>query len=339
MPAINFTSFRLKFSSALHLSVGKNDYDVGQSTLHSDALKAAIFACALQLGADEAEAIAMNEGYRISSAYPFFGAELFFPKPAIRLPLIADVDEFSQSKALKKIRYLGKSFFEDILSGEPQKNIRQKQHLHDGDQYLSDHPDVQSLREKIVYSAVNQRVTIYPDYHQPPTPFYTERQYFNDKAGLYFLVQWQDEKVRTAFTKALRLLGDNGIGTDRHVGNGFFSISQEEEISLEAPAEASLQTNLSLFCPQPEECTQTILDASSYQLIKRGGYMAAPAVASNVSLRKRSVYMFDVGSCFPASQKMLGKQVNLQPDIPLIQHKVWRDGRAIFIPLNPIATP
>ena len=336
MPQINFTCFRLKFSSPLHLSVGKNDYDVGQTTLHSDALKAAIFACAMQLGASEQEAYAMNEGYRASSAFPFFGAELFFPKPSSRLPQIVDVDEFSQGKALKKIRYIGQSFFEDILSGNPQKQLLQSIHLHDGDQYLSDHADLQGMREKIVYSAVNQRVTIYPDYHQPPTPFYTERLFFHDRAGLFFLVQWQAEESRDLFVKALRLLGDNGIGTDRNVGNGFFSIQSEEEISFNTPASAAFQMNLSLYCPEAEECTNEVLQESSYQLIKRGGYMAAPETASNVSLRKRSVYMFDVGSCFPAHVKLSGKQVNLRPEISLVTHEVWRDGRAIFLPINPI---
>ena len=80
------------------------------------------------------------------------------------------------------------------------------------------------------------------------------------------------------------------------------------------------------------------LEQSSYQLIKRGGWVASPTNIDAVLHRKRSVYMFTEGSVFKSDSPLIGKVTDLQPALweehaDMIPHPVWRDGRAIFLPL------
>lgn len=341
---MTFHYFKLRFHAALHLAKGKSDYDEGEQTLHSDTLQAALCACALQLGASEGEAYAMMQNTRVSSAYPFFGREFFFPKPYARIQSIAGESEDKQAKPLKKVKFLGKSFFEDFCTGNFQKSIAKDKHLFSGGQFVSDHPDLAAALQigrktlatekiAIVQSEVNQRVTIPPDYCADATPYYTDRMFFHAQAGLYFLAHFEGGKPPALFEQALRLLADNGIGTDRSVGNGSFECIERGQLALQLPGNANAQLNLSLYCPEQTELTEALLDQSSYQIIKRGGYLAAAEDVDNITLRKRSVYMFEEGSVFPMAD-LKGKIVDLKPAISDVKHEVWRDGRGLFIPLN-----
>lgn len=341
---MTFHYFKLRFHSALHLAKGKSDYDEGERTLHSDTLQAALFACALQLGASEREAYAMMQNTRVSSAYPFFGDEFFFPKPYARIQPIAGESEDKQAKPLKKVKFLGKSFFEDFCTGNSQKSISRSKHLLSGGQFVSDHPDLSAALQAgrktlaaekvaIIRSEVNQRVTIPPDYCTDATPYYTDRMFFHEQAGLYFLAQFEGGKPQTLFEQALCLLADNGIGTDRSVGNGSFECIERGQLSLQLPDNANAQLNLSLYCPERTELTEALLDQSSYQIVKRGGYLASAEDVDNITLRKRSVYMFEEGSVFPETN-LTGKIVDLKPTITDVQHEVWRDGRGFFIPVT-----
>ncbi|MCC5943486.1 MAG: type III-A CRISPR-associated RAMP protein Csm4 [Bernardetiaceae bacterium] len=224
---------------------------------------------------------------------------------------------------------------------------------------------------KIYDASSDQRVSIQPSAREfdadengniimpPPEPYYIDKLYFqnrklkvmsSDKAreqneaeeetGLYFLLDIEDEKQLPKIKAALKLLQDSGLGTDRNIGNGHFKLDMNDEITLDVPDEAEFQTNLSLYCPYKEEIGNNgkLMQESFYDLIKRGGYLASPANPQHVSLRKKSIYMFTEGSIFP-KQKLQGKTVNLQPDNTILAdsevlHPVWRDGKAIFLPMR-----
>lgn len=321
-----FDCVKLRFSTPLHLSRGREQFDESAKVLHSDTLAAALFIAARQLGAPENEALAMLDGIRLSSAFPFWAEEYFFPKPMIRLPFgWKDLPEEKQGKPFKKIRFLGKSWFEKMLHGE-QDIIDANKHLAQKE-YLSDHSVA------TVYKAdVTQRVTIQPDYSDDAKPFYTERLYFGEKAGLYVLVQWQDENVKELFQRAFRMLGDLGIGTDRSVGNGFFEPTFES-LQLRVPDRASHQCALGLYLPAANELTNEDLDDSAWNLTKRGGYLAGAPDLDHITLRKRSVFMFEEGSVFPR-KPLTGKREDLRPDWQGLEYKVWRDGRPVFVPIQ-----
>lgn len=325
--------YKLHFNSPLHLSLGKDQYDKSAKTLHSDTLKSAIISCAALLGHNQEVLQQLNEALVLSSAFPFFKGEYFFPKPIAKIFSIAEMEESKQGKSLKRIAFIGKNYFEKLLAGTPTE-ISEK-HLWAKGEYLSDHSDMINANPKnIIYSSVNQRVQIQPDHIADALPFYSDRLFFEEGAGLYFMMQNQNPALNSIVTGIMKFLGDNGIGTDRTVGNGFFNM-EETILELTTPTDATHQINLSLFCPEKAELSEDILERSSWQITKRGGFLAGAAREQNITLRKRSIYMFLEGSIF-GKQKLVGKYVNLRPTIDTVKHEVWREGRAIFLPFQPL---
>lgn len=323
--------YKLNFTSPLHISLGKDEYDKSSQVIHSDTIKSALISCAYYLGYSEEVVTKILNGCILSSAFPFYGEEYFFPKPFARLMPIANQSEERQGKYLKKIQYLGKSYFEQLLDGA--KGQIEETHLIDHKKYVSESPElVKNSATKIIASSVNQRVTIAPDHIEDAKPFYTERLFFPDEAGLFFIVQFADSSLEDTFHGLLKLLGDNGIGTDRSVGNGFFK-PERDTLTLTVPDKVNHQVNLSLFCPTEEDLKEIVEGDSSWQLIKRGGYLAGTQQESNITLRKRSIYMLQEGSVLP-NRNMDGKIVNLRPKIDLVKHPIWREGRSIFIPIQ-----
>jgi len=321
-----FDCIKLHFTSPLHLSRGRETYDESAQVLHSDSLTAALFVAALRLGTSDTDALAMLDGCRLSSAYPFSGEEFFFPKPLVRLPFsLKDDQTAKQGKTFKNVRFFGKSWFEKLIHAE-ESVIDPDVHLFNK-AYLSD-----SRIRTVVASSVNQRVTIPPDYSENATPFYTERLFFGEQAGLFALVEWTDPAVKEIFYQSLRLLGDLGIGTDRAVGNGFFE-SETVQLSLRLPENNTHQTNLGLYLPDEQDLQSADYETSAWSLIKRGGYLAGASDPDHITLRKRSIYMFEAGSVFPV-KTLTGKRIDLKPEYTGFDHPVWRDGRTVFLPIQ-----
>jgi len=314
---------KMHFTAPLHLSRGRMDYDKSENLFHSDALISALFVAARQLGAAESEILDMLDAVRVSSAFPFWKDEYFFPKPMARISFdIKEVPVEKQGKPFKNIRYLGKTWFEKAINGTTGL-IEVKKHLSEK-AFLSDY-----AVKPIFKPNVTQRVTILPDHSGDSTPFYTERLFFEPYAGLFILAKWENEQAKGLFQRAFRLLGDLGIGTDRSVGNGFFE-PKFTTLSLNVPEAASHQMALGLYLPNKEELMPEVLENSTWGLIKRGGYIAGAKDPEHTSLRKRSVYMFEEGSVFP-NISLSGKRIDLKPDWQGLDHAIWREGRPIFI--------
>lgn len=332
---------KMHFRSPLHLSKGKtDDYGESEEVLHADTIKSALFVCARQVLGAEAigDTDAFFKRFRISSAYPFVGQELFFPKPQARVqPFLNDeIDEKLQAKKHKKLSFLGQSYFEDLI-GNRSRQLRKADFTTDG-RFISDHTDVQMLGDMPVFATdVQQRVTIPANYEEDPLPYYVDRLYFSPNAGLWFAFEETsvDNTVYKDVLAALRFLGDNGVGTDRSVGNGQFDVS-EATLTLNIPDQPTHDLLLSLWCPKQDELDAGFLSHSAYGLIKRGGYIASPDQNDHLTYRKKSIYMFTEGSIFPyrSDKPLTGKVENLKPDTPEITQHIWRDGLAFTIPIT-----
>ena len=345
-----FRVLKLCFRSPLHLSKGKTD-DYGQSDelLHADTLKSALYVCARQLlgGHAVGDTDAFFRRFRVTSAFPFVGQELFFPKPVVRIQKFAEAEvaDERQAKKHKKLAFLGQSYFEDLITDQ-KRTLRLADLTADG-RFISDHADAKeqkpgsaNLVNKVVFATdVQQRVTIPADYADDPLPYYVDRLYFDEGAGLWFAFEGDDATYADVLS-ALRLLGDNGVGTDRSVGNGQFDVD-EQRLTLRLPDHPTHQVLLSLWCPQRKELDDAFLQDSAYGLVKRGGYIASPDRPEHLTYRKKSVYMFTEGSVFPADRALVGKVENLRPAAPDVTQNVWRDGLAFALPITvqPVAQP
>ena len=349
-----FTAIILRnFKGGLHLSLGKEDnYDRTQSMLHSDTLKSAIAVCALQLGLSEGgdDLKKFMESFCISSAYPMATVkdknQYFFPKPNVTQRLSVKLDKqpevtnskcpekiATDEKKAKKVAYVEKSLFEKLLVKE---QTITSEHIKGGKFAFATEPDIDPDFE-LFKTQADQHVTIPRDGASDSTPYFMDKLYFNEGCGMFFLTDAEGKRLKHLIS-CIRLLADNGIGTDRTTGHGQFEFDESkdtEPITLNLPENATYQLSLSLYCPEQAEI-EGQLNQSYYDLIKRGGFIASPANDNHLSVRKKTVYMFVEGSLFPNTSNRKGKIVDLKPDDVkgqlAIEHSIWRDGTGIFLP-------
>lgn len=309
--------FRLSFLSPVHFSRGRlSSYESSYTFLHSDKLKAALYATAVQLFGNTSFADVLLKNLRLSSAFPYDHQGYWLPKPFSFQP---KTDNPRERKHLKAIKYLKLSQLESLRNGLPPQDL-----------LATDQPDIWE-RE------VTQRVKITRD--EDSEPYYLEKLYAKGNAGLYFIACEENEVDWQNFFYTLTLLGEDGIGLQKGLGNGQFTVT-EDSITFEQVDEPTAWLSLSLYRPETHEELNSVLESSYYQIIKRGGWISTPEKEQYLSYRKKSVMFFTEGSVFAFQNKMaknafMGKfDNNLQPADIGLNHPIWRDGRAIFLPIK-----
>ena len=320
--------YRLTFTEPLLLSKTGTDYADIELFIHSDTLKSALLVNAFQVGLATDQAKDFLDSFLISSAFPYYHHSLFFPKPYFKLPINANDNETKKNKQLKKIAFIEKeSFFTIIQGGE--LNDRTHKYYDKTGRFLFHQEQEKEItiykEEDVVHqTGINK---------QKDLLYATVRLRFNKEAGLYFLVQWQNKEYEALFNSALSLLADNGLGAYRTVGNGKFSYKKDEtEFQIANIADANAQLNLSLYIPATTEIENLKKDELlSYNLLKRGGYIASPEGATKMSWRKKTIFSFAEGSIFNTTP-LKGDCVDLKPEGVL--HPIYREGRSIFIPIK-----
>ena len=327
-----FKVYKLCFTSPLHLGDERADYDKTLSVYHSDSMYAAITAVLANVGFDIPKT--GDFGFTISSLFPYY-QESKNDEPVYFLPRIKKQDDFlpEERKKVKKIEWLDIDNFNKYINGE--KLFKQvSSNLFKG-KYLTE----KNIDKNFISSSVNPRVTVSRTGQEDARPFYMDRLYFKYQSGMYFIVEGENTEV---MGKALDILKDEGIGTDRTVGNGFFEW-EKSEIQLDLP-ESEYATNLSLFLPKSkEELKKMIPEADkniAYSFQKRGGWITEQGLNT---FRKNSIYMFDEGSVFKIDDidnyQVKGCIVDLKPNLDYEhlnkeKHPVWRNGKAILIPVK-----
>ncbi len=325
---MQFKVYYLKFNAPLHLGNRRPDtYDVTENYLRSDTIIAAVYDTWAKIG--KADWIP-NDGipaFTVSSAYPYVehgGKKVhFFPRPKIRFN---QTKEFDQArKAIKKVMWLDQFYFEKVINQESIDFESGRTHLKGS--YLSKDADpaghiTKDGRQRVEIS----RRSIDP---KDSRPFYMEFIFFQN-AGLFFLTDQKDERLK----KALEILQYEGFGTDRTVGNGFFTL-EEGNIDIRVPEGTKTSTNLSLYTPKDSDDFRKYSDHqdAAYDTIKRGGWITSIGL---MGIEKKSVRMFTEGSVWCHLEAINGKaNINLRPSIlESDTHPIWRSGRSLFIPIK-----
>ena len=339
-----FSIFKLEFQSPIHIGDRRpNDYGATESFVRSDTMMAAIMAVQAMIGQSIPDDGRI--GYSISSLYPYTTSQsqtvYFFPK--ILKPFNFSGDAVTFAKKLKKLEWLDLTYFEKQLN-----NIEIKEFGKDNDDLQGKFCTSFSIDEDFLSKQVSQRVTIprLRNSKNDPTPFYMERLYLKKGSGFFFLFSGTDQQ-RKEVANVLKVLGLEGLGTDRTVGNGTF-ISSEDEIKIEIPNESLYSTNLSLLCPATIQEWAEWLNIKddwntpnpnvAFQLIKRGGWITS---THRNTFRKRSVYMAQEGGIFhiPSKKGSAGNPaIDLTPEDEWVQneigHKIWRNGNSILLPVK-----
>jgi len=355
---------KLHFQSPIHLSKGRGNQESSFEVLHSDTLKSAIYYNALILFGEEnllkgqGTQCSFMDAFRITSAFPFFKQQLFFPKPQITLPDIEGIESSKQRKAKKKIQFLNHQYFEALING----NLAaiKTEHLVLNGSYINGLPELKQhsnssllgkenntidiIETPFMASKVQQKVMVPRAEDVDSDTYYMDRIYFQKEAGLFFLIEYKAgifEGIEQTVQAALTLLGENGIGSDRNTGNGQFIATFEKELPFRIPANGDKQINLSLYCPNKQaDVDKMMTKESAFRLLKRGGFIASPTYIDHITYRKKSIYMIAEGAVFP-NVTLEGKMADLKPDPKAfpknekpLEHAIWREGRAIFIPVK-----
>lgn len=326
---MNFDLIRFHFTSPLHVANARADYGQSQRTLHSDALYAAVMQAWAVLGEPDwiADFVAGTHAFTLSSLFPFYGNAggepvYFFPKPYLQRRRDESADP-GLAKKLKKAQWLEADRWAAFLRNESttpaESDLRGA--------FLSARlPDP----ERLVASYVVPRIVRPRDEREDTRIFYTERLYFSDDSGLFGLVRYDGDEAHRRLHVALRLLADEGLGTDRAVGNGRFRL-ETAKLALDLPAESTHAVALSLYGPEtPDQLREFLDEHAGYEVVKRGGWLSEP----HNTLRKRSVYFFREGSVLRTAARPQGKTIDLRPDVLPDKHPVWRVGKALFVPVT-----
>ncbi len=351
--------YRIKFhfTAPVHIGSVRADYDSSQKRMHSDTLYAAIMQAWNILG--QTGLINEHPNFTLSSLFPFQQmtkdkdeALYFFPKPVNAL----QPTEYRTHKKLKKIQYLeqkvfkkylqiGEKAFMDWLNTETNHfENRESTEKCIKATYCFDTSN--TFNEQFMQSKVYPRVYVprqgeRNDKNEAVTDteiYYIERLFFNGNSGLFCLAEFKDETTMKNVVGALRYLGDEGIGTDRNVGNGSFVVDCEEFNDFDdlTAVNSDYRLNLSLYCPESQSVLTGMMPTNdahiAYQLQKRSGWITD---SSYLTYRKQAVYMFGEGSIFKTNVATAGKTVNLRPkNTPkTIKHPIYRVGKSLFLPI------
>lgn len=352
--------YRLAARSAFHIGERGIGLEETSLVLHSDTLFSALCLALRELGEDlDGFLTGYNRWkggmlvngrqtpFRLSSAFPFAGSVYFLPRPLLAIHGLDQVSDPRLGKIVKKTAFVSKSLFESLVASRDVSaelvqasqgakgttQIRQELLLQDGRAWvtaperaaLENYIEPESGKIRLWVQETQPRVTV--DRRTNRSQVYAAgRVRFRPGAGFFTLVDYQEPGWRPKVEKALRILGETGIGGERSSGHGQFELQVDDEFVLSEPgSRADGFTSLALYWPAQPEVTAGVLENASYQLLNRRGWMASPDA---MNLRRKSVRMLVEGSVF--QQRPDGALVDVKPDDPPtpLPHDVWRYGLA-----------
>lgn len=347
---MRFRVLKFRFTTPIHLATARGDYIKGHRYLHSDSLYAAIIQSWATLGMTSVLE-AYNQGalnFAFSSLFPFVESStnepiFFLPRPSQTLQKDPESSLQQQQKLrkdYKRIEWVDVKLFKEWQE-DPNTPMLKADHLK-GRYLTAANWGVDN--EDFMYTQMEPKVTITRDI-QESTPYYLERLCFEKGSGWYGLFNGSEEAWKVV-QSALLFLEEEGLGTDRHQGNGKFKVycapSDEAKIFhrlLQSKSTTNYYYNLSLYNPSKLDAIETLLGAPQeatfvgYHLVKRGGWLTTYPYQT---LRKQPIHFFKEGSILrfmdTKPSPWDGARVNVAPQEH--PHPVWRVGQSLFIPIN-----
>jgi len=330
---MEFSVVKLEPRSSFHIGERGVGLEGTFTIIHSDTLFGAICnAIKLLYGMEEVEKIinSFKEGkppFLISSAFIYVDDIYTLPLP-LSLNWKNYFSDFDIVKQLKKIKFITKSIFEDIVQEE--SNIRRYIEI----EKQKDHVEINGIKKGILFP-----IDEYPDmdiYVTTEIPrvvldritnasniYYFGEVQFSKKCGFYFLIDFRDKSIRKKFKAAINLLGDEGIGGKRSSGKGLFK-PKFEKIQFDLPNSDNFVA-LSLIYPKKDELTPII--KGFYELLLRGGW----AYSSDLKdIRRKTIRMIAEGSVLRG--KITGKIIDVTPGREELPHQLYRYGHSFLIP-------
>ena len=313
--------YKLKFPNGIHVGANSS-LELTNITVSSDIFYSAFYAEYIRIfGENDRELFQLteNDEFKVSDLLPFKEMKtetvFYVPKPFVndieRKQSSDENEQVVDRKKVKKLSYIPASrlneYFEFLKTG---KNFPE----------IDDDFGEKELHTKNKVSRIGEDTELYN----------IEVFRFNEKSGLYFIVQLPKE-WKEKFENVLESLSLTGIGGKKSAGYGQF-IRELKTENYKADA-IFLHTNstfgkyllLSSYLPQKDEIEKIKNKENGYQLIKRSGFVNSPKYSENPQKRKQ-VYMISSGAVL--NFKPAGRLVDLKLHG---NHSIYRMGKPIVI--------
>lgn len=317
MSAENLKIYKLKFSEPVHFGEqGVGNEVVLSYILHSDTLYSAILDISMKLFPEDEDILNLVKGkppFLLSSAFPYVGDTLYYPRPLSKFPLKERLEP-SKWKKLKNAKFINERIFDKWIKGEELEDADVNEIIEGWDS-LSDLIRT-NIRPRVALGHASFASQIY----------YTARTHFAEGTGLWFMVKFNHDTVKEKFEAALRLLGETGLGGLRSIGHGMFKFDVIEKTLDEVTGQYSIL--LSVLYPTEIK----FLKNSNFALLERRGW----ALSSTRKLQgfRKIVWMIGEGSIL--SQQDVGRIVDVTPkDWPDDAHPVYRIGYGFYLEFRP----
>ncbi len=278
---MEYKAYKLMFQGAVHF--GKQNLDEGEYSFYADTLFSALCQEALKIDHDTFQAFyhyAKDGSLLISDAFPFMDGTYYIPKPMKRIISSGNDGDSVMKKAYKKLKYIPADALDIYLRGEYD---------------VLNAPDFDCFGHFGIKTAASVRG------EQETVPYRIGMYYYNDGNGLYFIVGYQDHRALEMMEKLLEQLSFSGIGGKRASGLGRFELGFgriSDEFRKRLTQDGTRYMSLSAALPKDDEL-ETVLEGAEYLLCKRSGFVASEKYAPE-QMRKKDLYVFRAGSCFPA---------------------------------------
>ena len=347
----HWTSYRLeaKPGAGFHFGLRGLEQESSAERCPSDTLFAALVATLADLGGEgavEAFTAPFERGeppFLLTSVFPLAGNLPLLPLPDVRLVLTAQP---GSRKLLKRLRYVSPVIFRRITDRQPMDAHLDGMgaFLQNGKAWIAAE-EIDALpkewdrgrlgERKVWQSAAVDRVTV--DRVTSASAVYRiGRTAYAPGCGLWLGVQWpgapdlaQEAQLETLLTH----LGDRGLGGERSVGYGQFTV-RRQSLALDLP-EAELgrpALTLSRYLPRADELPRALQGAASYHLVPVPGWLRSPGQKAQ---RRKQVRLLAEGSLFqPVGIGPWGRLADARPD-GWGGHAIWRYGYACPVGLWP----
>ena len=166
-------------------------------------------------------------------------------------------------------------------------------------------------------------------------PFVYSNFLFNENAGLYCILNYENKEDLDLFLNCLYNVGLVGIGGRKTAGLGKFTIELVEQNEIDKNDDLKILLNndksnfyllLSTAYPKQEEL-HILSEDNNYGLIRRGGFVYSETYADTL-MKKRNIFAFKSGSCF--KEKFKGDML----DVSNGKHPVYKNLKAFLIGVN-----
>ncbi|MBC7362149.1 MAG: type III-A CRISPR-associated RAMP protein Csm4 [Candidatus Aminicenantes bacterium] len=326
---MEYLRIKLKPKSFLHLGEREGWLEGSKIHIPSDTIFSALCHCHLLLYGEVdsfIQAFKEEPPFLLSSAFPYWEDELYFPLP--KNQMFGNVKSSENGKELKKVKFVNLKLLLRLLNNEHLEDLEDEI---DKSQELDCLPRIDKKEragKKLVPWEVEDvpRIALSRFNNHPGENFFHFGQvHFAENSGLFILVNLKDESWENKVRALFNLLADEGIGGDRTAGKGLFYPPEFDRLFIPEVSEANASYAVSTYFPRDEELVG--LEKGFYELEVRKGYIFS---LHNRSYRRRSLRLFSEGSIFPAANRK-GALVDITPEV-FTAHRVYRYGFLFSFP-------